>query len=120
MFKKIERAKLEQEEHDLETQKPKPVTKEEKEIEKMLSLLNDHENDLENKIADLKSHLITIDNIKTKTSTLNAYVENHLTEIKVDLEKVGLSYEKIEFSITPDFLTALAKIGKGLSNKSTY
>jgi hypothetical protein len=115
--KKKDKAKLEQEQRELEAQKPKPATKKEKEIEKILSLLNDHENSLENKIAELKSHLTTIDSIKTKTSTMKAYVKKQLSKIKDDLKNIGLSYEKLEFSIIPDFLPALEKKSKEIDKQ---
>ncbi|MDP2705496.1 MAG: hypothetical protein Q8O71_03865 [bacterium] len=105
--KKKEKADLEKEQGELDTQKPKPTTDKEKEIETKLSLLNEHKNSVDNKIAILKSHLLTVENIKTKTSTLKTYADKQLSQIKDDLKNIGLIYEKIEFSITPDFLTAL-------------
>jgi len=105
--KKKEKANLEKEQGELEAQKPKPATGKEKEIEKKLSLLNEHKNGLEDEIAKLNSHLTTIGGIKTKTSTLKIYAEKQLFQIKSDLKKIGLTYESIEFSITPDFLSAI-------------
>jgi len=107
--KKKEKIDLEKEQSELEAQKPKPATQKEKEIEKKLSLLNERKNSLEDEIANLKSHLTTIESIKTKTSTLKTFVGKQLSQIKDDLQRIGLTYEKIEFSITPDFLTALGK-----------
>jgi hypothetical protein len=105
--KKKEKENLTKEQGELEAQKPKPATDKEKDIEIKLSLLNEHKNNIDAEIANLKSHLITIESIKTKTSTLKTYAEKQLSQIKDDLKNVGLVYEKLELSITPDFLKAI-------------
>ncbi len=112
--KKKEKTELNKEQAELEAQKPKPTTDKEKEIEEKLSLLNEHKNSLNSEIANLKSHLITIENIKTKTSTLKSYVEKQLLQTKNDLKILGLNYDKIEFSIKPDYTLALGDKQKKL------
>jgi len=107
--KKEEKTKLENELAELESQKPKPTTEKEIKIEKRLSLLNGHKTILDEKIANLKLQIVSIDSIRTKISTLKSHIEKQLSQIKGDLEKLGLSYEKIEFAINPDFTAALAQ-----------
>ncbi len=107
--KKAEKAKLEKELAELESQKPKPTTEKELEIEERLSLLNGHKTSLDEEIANLKLQIVSIDSIRTKISLLASYIEKQLSQIKSDLEKLGLIYEKIEFAINPDFTEALAK-----------
>lgn len=115
--KKEEKTKLEKEQTELEAQKPKPTTEQEKEIERRLSLLNEHKNSLDGEIANLKSHLITIGSIQTKTSTLKSYVEKQLLQIKNDLKNLGLTYDKIEFAIKPDFTSTLGKKQKEINEQ---
>ncbi|MBA7486227.1 hypothetical protein ES707_21783 [subsurface metagenome] len=103
--KEEERSKLQTEIEQLEKQKPKPTTEEEKNIEAKLSLLNNRKNQLNGEVAVYKTQLIIIENIKTKVEDLKTYVSKQLTDIKKDLESVELAniYEKLKFSISPDF-----------------
>jgi len=103
--KEEERSKLQTEIEQLEKQKPKPTTEEEKNIEAKLSLLNNRKNQLNGEVAVYKTQLIIIENIKTKVEDLRTYVSKQLTDIKKDLESVELAniYEKLKFSISPDF-----------------
>ena len=103
--KKEERNTLQTEINQLEQQKPKPITKEEKNIEAKLSLLNNRKNKLNEKVAIYKVQLSTIETIKTKIEGLEMYVSKQLKDIRNDLESVGLAdiYKKLQFSISSDF-----------------
>ena len=103
--KKEERNTLQTEINQLEEQKPKPITKEEKKIEAKLGLLNNRKNKLNEKVAILKVQLSTIETIKTKIESLEMYVSKQLRDIRNDLESVGLAgiYKKLQFSISSDF-----------------
>jgi len=104
-IKKEERGKLETEIGELEEQKPKPVTEEEKNIEGKLTLLNSRKNQLNEQVGVCKAQLSTIDTIGAKVAALREYVDEQLADIKNSLESVGLGnmYEKLQFSISPDF-----------------
>ena len=106
---KQEKGKLQTETEQLEKQKPKPTTEEEKSIEAKLTLLNDQKNQVNEQIADYKTRLNTIETIRTKVEALQTYVGKQLADIKNDLQSVGLAdiYEKIRFSVSPNFNTAL-------------
>jgi hypothetical protein len=103
--KKEEKSKLQAEIEQLEEQKPKPITEEEKSIEEKLVLLNSRKNQLNGQIAVYKTQLSTIETIRTKVEALETYVDKQLTDIKNDLESVGLANicEKLKFSVSPDF-----------------
>lgn len=103
--KKGEKSKLQAEIRQLEKQKPKPTTEEEKSIEAKLGLLNSKKNQLNEQIAVYKTQLSTIETIRTKVEDLETYVDKQLTDIKNDLESVGLANicEKLKFSVSPDF-----------------
>ena len=103
--KKQEKSKLQTETEQLQKQKPKPTTEEEKTIEEKLGLLNTRKNQLNGQIAVYKTQLSTIETIRTKVDALKNYVDKQLTDIKNDLESVGLAniYEKLKFSISSDF-----------------
>ena len=103
--RKEEKSKLQTETGQLEKQKPKPTTEEEKSIEEKLGLLNSRKNQLNGQIAIYKTQLSTIETIRTKVETLKTYIDKQLTDIKNDLESVGLAniYEKLKFSVSPDF-----------------
>ena len=103
--KKEEKSKLQTEMKQLGKQKPKPTTEEEKSIEEKLGLLNNRKNQLNEQIAIYKTQLSTIETIRTKVETLKSYVDKQLTDIKNDLESVGLVNicEKLKFSVPPDF-----------------
>jgi hypothetical protein len=103
--RKEEKDNLQTEIRQLEIQKPKPTTEEEKSIEEKLSLLNSRKSQLNEKIAIYKTQLSTIETIRTKVEALKTYVDKQLTDIKNDLESVDLGniYEKLKFSISPDF-----------------
>ena len=107
--KEKEKSKLQTEIEQLKKQKPKPTTEEEKSIEAKLSLLNNRKNQLNGQIAAYKTQLSNIETISTKVETLKVYVIKQLTDIKNDLESVGLGniYEKLKFSVSPDFNDAL-------------
>lgn len=103
--RKEEKGKLQTEIEQLEKQKPKPTTEEERSIEEKLGLLNSKKNQLNGQIAIYKTQLSTIETIRTKVEALKTYVDKQLTDIKNDLESVGLAsiYEKLKFSVSPDF-----------------
>jgi ABC-type uncharacterized transport system ATPase component len=107
--KKQEKNKLQLEIKQLEEQKPKPTTAEEKSIEEKLILLNDQKNELNAQIAVYKIQLSTIETIRTKVGALKTYVNKQLIDIKNDLESAGLAniFDKIKFSVSPDFNNAL-------------
>lgn len=107
--KKEEKSKLDTEKKQLEEQKPKPQTEEEKSIEAKLTLLNNRKNTLNEQIAGLKLKLSTIETIKVKVVSLKEYVQGELLGIKKDLESVDLGtlHGKLKFSVEPDFDTAL-------------
>ncbi len=109
--KREEKSNLETEIKQLQEQKPKPITAEEKMIEGKLGLLNNHKSQLDGQIADYKTQLGTIETIRTKVEALKTYVDKQLTEIKNDLESVGLVniFGKIKFSISADFFAGLDK-----------
>jgi len=109
--KKEERDRLQTEINQLEKQKPKPITKQEKKIEEKLSLLNKRKNKLNEKVANYKVQLSTIETIKIKVEGLEAYVSKQLEDIRNDLESVGLAdiYKKLQFSISSDFNDKLDK-----------
>jgi ABC-type dipeptide/oligopeptide/nickel transport system ATPase subunit len=103
--KKQERSKLEAEIEQLQKEKPKPTTEEEKRIEGKLGLLNDWKNQLNVQVANYKIQLSTIETIKTKVEALKTYVDKQLVDIKNDLESINLAniYEKLQFAVPPDF-----------------
>ena len=103
--KKEEKNKLKTEIEQLEKQKPKPTTKEEKNIERKLGLLNKRKIQLNEQIAAYKTQLSTIETIRTKVEALKTYVDKQLVVIKNDLESIGLAnlYEKLKFSVSSDF-----------------
>ena len=107
--KKEEKSKLEIEKKQLEEQKPKPQTEEEKGIEAKLTLLNNRKNVLNEQIAGLKLKLSTIETIKVKVASLKEYVQGELLDIKKDLESIDLAtlHGKLKFSVEQDFDTAL-------------
>ncbi len=111
-IKKEEKNKLQTEIVQLEKQKPKPTTEEEKSTEAKLGLLNSRKNQLNGQIAIYKTQLSTIETIITKVEDLKTCIDKQLTDIKNDLESIGLVniYEKLEFSVSPDF-------NKELNNK---
>ena len=108
-IKKEEKSKLKTEVKQLEEQKPKPQTEEEKSIEAKLTLLNNRKNTLNEQIAGLKLKLSTIETIKVKVVSLKEYVQGELLDIKKDLESVDLAtlHGKLKFSVEQDFDTAL-------------
>lgn len=112
-----EKSNLETELIELKKQKPKPTTKEEKAIENKLSLLSEHRNELEDKVAILKSNSTTISSIRTKFLTLKSTVEKEILEIEKDLKKVGLIYNKTIIEFKPDFLNVLEKKRKHISDE---
>lgn len=103
--KKEEKNKLKNEIKQLGKQKPKPTTKEEKNIEKKLGLFNRRKSQINEQIAVYKTQLNTIETISTKVEALKVYVDKQLMFIKNDLESIGLVnlYEKLKFSVYPDF-----------------
>jgi DNA repair exonuclease SbcCD ATPase subunit len=107
--KKKEKVKLEIEAKQLEEQKPKPQTEEERSIEAKLTFLNNRKNTLIEQIASLNLKLSTIETIKVKVASLKEYVQGEITDIKKSLESINLAtlYEKLKFSIEPDFDTTL-------------
>ena len=108
-IKKEEKSKLDTEKKQLEEQKPKPQTEEEKSIEAKLTLLNNRKNTLNEQIAGLKLKLSTIETIKVKVVSLKEYVQGELLDIKKDLESVDLAtlHGKFKFSVEQDFDAAL-------------
>ena len=108
---KEEKNKLRAEIEQLKRQKPKPTTEEEKSIEAKLGLLNSRKSQLNEQISVCKTQLATIEIIRTKVEILKIYIEKQLLDIKSDLESVGLAniYEKLKFSISPDFNDELNK-----------
>lgn len=115
--KKKEKAKLEKEQGELEKQKPKPTTDKEKEIEKKLTALNEHKENLEAEVAKLNSHLATVENIKTKTASLKKYAKQQLSNIQTELNSIGLTSKNLQFSITPNFLEEVEKKQKEFKEK---
>ncbi len=109
--KKVEKNQLQIEIKQLKKQKPKPITEEEKRIEKKLSSLNNRRNILIEKIAIYKNQLNTIEIIKTKIEELRTYVNKQLRDIKNDLKYIEFTdiLNKISFSISPDFYDQLYK-----------
>lgn len=109
--KKEEKSKLETEIEQLEKQKPKPTTAEEKSIEEKLGLFNSKKNQLNEQVASYKTQLSTIETIIVKVEALKAYVDKKLIDIKNDLESIGLVniYEKLKFSVSSDFNNELEK-----------
>lgn len=107
--KKEEMDKLQTEIKQLEEQKPKPTTEEEKSIEGKLGLLNKRKNQLSGQIAVYKTQLSTIETIRTKVEALKMFVGKQLADIKNDLESIGLTknYKKIDFSVSPEFNSEL-------------
>jgi ABC-type uncharacterized transport system ATPase component len=107
--KKEEKSKLKTEVKQLEEQKPKPQTEEEKSIEAKLTILNNRKSTLNEQIAGLKLKLSTIETIKVKVVSLKEYMQGELSGIKKDLESVNLAtlHGKLKFSVEQDFDTAL-------------
>lgn len=107
--KRKEKSTLETETKQLEEQKPKPQTDEERKIETKLTLLNKRKNEINEQIAGLKHKLSTIETIKVKVASLKDYVESELSDIKKDLESIDLAtlQDKLIFSVEPDFDTVL-------------
>ncbi len=103
--KREEKSKLQTEIKQLEEQKPKPATKEEKNIEGKLTLLNNRKNQLDEQIGVFKAQLNTIETIRAKISALKQYVDEQLTDIKNDLESIHLAelYKKLQFSVSSEF-----------------
>lgn len=117
--KKEEKGKLATEVKQLEGQKPKPQTEEEKKIEEKLTVLNNHKNLLNEEIAGLKIGLSIIETLKVKVASLKEYVQEELVNIKNDLESIGLStlQSKLKFSVEQDFDSALDKKKKEIEDK---
>jgi len=115
--KRKEKTDLEKEQGELEKQKPKPATNKEKEIEKKLTSLNEHKENLEGEVAKLNSHLTTIESIKTKTASLKKYAKQQLSNIQVELKTIGLAEQGIKFSITPNFLEEVEKKQEKIKTK---
>jgi hypothetical protein len=107
--RKEEKNKLQSEIDQLERQKPKPTTEEERSIEAKLGLLNNRKSQLNEKFAHCKIQLSTVETIKTKVEDLKAHVGKQLTDIKNDLKSVGLDniFDEIKFSVSSDFDNAL-------------
>lgn len=103
--KQEEKQKLTTEIEQLKEQKPKPSSEQEKAIEEKLSLLTKHKGELDEQIAGFKVQLSTLDIVKARVSSLSQSVEKSLTEIKADLESVGLVdlYSSFVFAIPKDF-----------------
>jgi len=103
--KKEEENKLLSEIKQLKKQKPKPTTKEEKNVEIKLELLNSRKNQLNDQIASYKEQLTAIDAVKTKIKYLKNYIDKYLISIKEDFDSINLSnlYKKLKFSIPADF-----------------
>jgi DNA repair exonuclease SbcCD ATPase subunit len=117
--KKEEKGKLETEIKQLEGQKPKPQTEEEKKIEEKLTALNSRKNLLNEEIAGLNIGISTIETLKVKVVSLNEYVQKELANIKKDLESIGLStlQSKLKFSVELDFDSELDKKKKEIEDK---
>jgi len=109
--KREEKSKLQSEIDQLESQKPKPTTDEEKSIEARLGQLNNRKSQIAEHLARCKVQLSILETIKTKVEDLKAYVDKQITDIKNDLESVGLGsiFENMKFSISSAFDDALNK-----------
>jgi len=107
--KREEKGRLQTEIDQLDSQKPKPTSEEDKGIEKILGLLNNRKVQLTEQVARCKVLLSSIDTLKTKVEDLKTYVTKQLADIKSDLEFIGMgdSFEKIRFSVSSDFENAL-------------
>ena len=104
-----EKNNLQIEIEQLEKQKPKPTTEEERNIEAKLGLLNSKKSQLNEQIAAFRIQLNSIETIETKVEALKTSVKKQLEDIKSDLESVGLGdiIEQIKFSVSSDFDDAL-------------
>ena len=117
--KKKENIKLQSEIKQLEDKKPKPITKDEKNIEDKLNLLNNRKTELNDTIASYKAQLTTIETIKVQIKELKEYVEVALAEIERNLKLIDLTniLDKINFSANSDFDAELEKKNKGIQTK---
>ncbi|MFA6320281.1 MAG: hypothetical protein WCY36_00295 [Candidatus Omnitrophota bacterium] len=106
---KSTKKKTEDEITQLNEQKPKPADAEEKAIEDKLAILYTKKSEINEKVAECKLQLSTIESIKTKLLALSQYVEKELISIKTDLDSIALGsiYNKLTFSINPEFHTKL-------------
>ncbi|HOW59074.1 MAG TPA: hypothetical protein PLO78_05045 [Candidatus Omnitrophota bacterium] len=111
--------KTEEEIAQLNEQKPKPADAEEKAIEDKLTILYAKKNEINEKIAECKLQLSTIESIETKVSTLSQHIEKELSDIKTDLDSIGLGgiHSKLKFTVDPEFKTKLEEARKKLTGQ---
>lgn len=117
--KKSKQADKLKEANQLENQKPKPETDEEKRIEKKLTLLRDRKNALSEEIATRNRLRTTIGSLRTEINLLKKQVTKKLDELEQSFSEIGLKgvYDSIKFEVPDDLDEKLNKKEKDINQE---